>query len=386
MFKARIDQIDVIDALKKIRATVGKGKDESLDNMVYMEGDDIGGQPIVRFITNNGTEFSIVEAEAVSAVAGQSAPLVEFDRLLKLVETIDNSLTLDFDTTPKNELSFTYQGRRTPIKLVGLPNDKFLLPPEVQGASSIEMPLSIFKDGISVASTVINDDDRYPLYNCVNVVVKGGKVTFEAIDSKYRRMVACIKSCTHIGEGTFFIEATKAKKLLAGFDSSKTVEILLSNNNAEFIMDNASVAMRLQQGTFPNCLSYMPSQYITEVTFARQDMILSLERARIMTEDQKLGFKSCILNIENGMIEINLNNTFGMLFENVICTQKGDPIRSAYRIESLLDALKSIDEPDVTLSFPKTTICLLQPVSSSNIHKCLIPAVRLNDGAEEKTE
>lgn len=380
MFKVVVEQLELMEGLKKIKNTVGKGKDvnNTTDKYVYAETcmDPVKNVPVLKLVTTNFTEISEVLIEVVSADIGV-APLIEYDKISDMVSTIDDSIEITLHSPDGEDKMFiNYVGRKQAISFNCMPSSQFLFQGAPVTTSEVVVPYSIFKEGLDAAAAIISDDDRYPIFNCVHVTIEDGQAEFKAIDSNLKRMVIFSKPTTHTNEGTFFVECNKVRRMVSGFDSTKNVNILLSDNNIVLEQDSLKVTTRLLQGAFPEIKKFMPAQYAVEAVFNREEMLTSLKRAKIMV-DSMAGAKSCIFYIDQAFLTMNLNSQIGMLHECIICTLTGEPLQIAFMIESMSQALSALNEQDVKMCFYNKSNCVLMPESPQGYsHKILVPAVR----------
>ena len=381
MFKVVVEQLELMEGLRKIKNTVGKGKDANnqTDKYVYMETymDNIKKAPMLRLVTTNFTEISEALVEVVSADIGVS-PLMEYDKIFNMVGTIDDAIEITLHAPDEDtKLFMNYVGRRQAISFNCMPSAQFLFQTSPVTTSEVTVPYANFKEGLDAAATIISDDDRYPVFNCVHVTIADGMGEFEAIDSNLKRMVVFSKPMTHTNEGTFFVECNKVRRMISGFDATKNMNVLMSDNNIVFEQDGLKVTTRLLQGTFPEIKKFMPSQYAVETVFNRDEMLTSLKRAKIMF-DNLSGVKSCIFDIDQGFLTMNMNSQIGMLHECVINTLTGNPTQMAFMVDSISQALAAFSEPSIKMCFYSKSSCVLMPENPQGYsHKVLVPAVRI---------
>lgn len=378
MFKVIVEQEKLIDGLRKIKSTIGKGKDDknTTDKYVYMETYlDKVKKPMLKLISTNFTEISEVVIEAVNIEEGV-APLMEFVNLTDMINTITGITDIGLSIEDDVKLKITYKGKKkTIISLNGIPSEQFMFKSSPVTTSEIKMPCGTFKEGIDAASCIVIDDENLPMYNCVNVTIEKGVIDFEAIDPKSKRMIVYSSPTVHSGEGKFFVECNKIKRMIAGFDA-KEMSILLSDNNIVFQQDNLKVTTRLLQGAFPNIKTLMPSNYKSEVVFNRDEMLTALKRAGIMLESL-VGGKSIILDMDQGFLNINLNSKIGILKEFVVCSLLGEPVKMSFMVKGLTQVLSAFSAPSLKMCFYNDSSCIVVPeIAADYTHKMLITAVR----------
>ena len=382
MFGIKVEQLELMDALKKVKSTVGKGKDANnpFDKYVYMQvQEDAKCKPILKLTTTNLNEISEVECELISASSiGEVCSLLEFTVLYNLIATIDSSTEVEIvDSEPGKSVTVNYAGRKKPITLAAPKSSNFVYSnPNDKYDTVISLQCGDFKDCIDRASTVIVDNEEYPIYNCVHINIKNGQVIVKAIDvTMSKRMLLFSKMISHKGDGEFFIECNKAKKLIAGMDPTQNRKIGVNNNTISLEQRDVKYFIRLVTGTFPALEQFMPNQYKVEAVINKEEALAALKRVKVMSDSGK-GVKTCVFSINNVFTNIDLNTQVGSISEMITTSLKGQPLEMVFSIDSLISTLYSIDDSDVKMCFYANSCTVLMPANTKGIiHRVLVQAM-----------
>lgn len=384
MFSVKIEQLELMEALRKVKATVGKGKDSTnpFDKYLYMEViEDINCKPVLKLTTTNLNEISEVECPVISTVAtGEVCSLIEFNVFHNLIETIGSSVEIEItDDKVGKAISVTYSGRKKPIVLAAPDNSTFSLnQPNDQYTTTISMQCGDFKDCVDKASAVIVENESYPIYNCMHVNVLNGQVIIKAMDATMsKRMMLFSKMITHTGDGEFFMECNKVKKLLSSMDSTQNINININNNVIMLEQKGLKYYIRLVAGTFPTIEKFMPNQYKIEATINKEETLTALKRVKIMSESGK-GIKTCVFSINNVFTNIDLNTNIGSISEIITTTLQGDPLEMGFSIDSMISSLHGINDTDIKMCFYAKQCTVLMPANAKGIiHRILVPAMNI---------
>lgn len=136
-------------------------------------------------------------------------------------------------------------------------------------------------------------------------------------------------------------------------DIEETVEIHFTQTKALFKYKNLLFQSRLIEGVFPNTEALIPTSFLTELTFNKQEMISTLERASLFTSGESTNIIKLALT-ETGIVQISsIQNEIGAVLEELVpkkCTNQS-PFQIAFSSKFFLEALKAFDSPEITVHF-----------------------------------
>ena len=135
-------------------------------------------------------------------------------------------------------------------------------------------------------------------------------------------------------------------KILTG-DNEKEVQIFFGANHILFEFDDTIVVSRLIEGEYFKVDQMLSSDYATKVSLNKKDFLDSIERASILIRENDK--KPIILNIEDSKMSLKLNSSFGTMNAEILIHKTGQDLMIGFNPKFLSDALRIIDDEDVTL-------------------------------------
>ena len=383
MFKATIEQTELMKALRDISGSVGKGKmDNPTDASVYMRAYNDNGKGKVKFLSTNFNEWTSSTVDTVGLVEEGVAPLVTHSTLTTMIGTINSTFEITLEELGAQLLSINYTGRKSPIELPALLSGSFIVEPESTSDLSVKMPCEILKKGLDKASKVITDDPQRILYNCVNISLNANNILFEAIDSVTRRVMVYAVNHTNPVEGKFFVEANKVKSMLAGFDDSTDVEIDVGQNNICFTQGGKVAILRLTYGTFPQVVGWFPKTFRNKVVVQKDEMINALKRIQAMYENKSI-MKVAYCEFDNMFSNITMNSQKGKISETITTTLTGAEFRTVFSVDTLLKTLFSIETPSIEIVEYDNNHVSFSPDSPTGYeHKTIVMQIATRESAK----
>lgn len=166
-------------------------------------------------------------------------------------------------------------------------------------------------------------------------------------------------------------------KILNG-DNESEVLIFFSSNHVMFEFDDTVVVSRLIEGEYFKISQMLSSDYDTRVVVNKREFLDAIERASILIRENDK--KPIIINITDEGMQLKLNSTFGTMNAEISITKFGKDLMIGFNPKFLIDALRIIDDEDVTLYMmnPKSP-CFIKDEEENYIY--LILPVNFNAAA-----
>lgn len=139
---------------------------------------------------------------------------------------------------------------------------------------------------------------------------------------------------------------SEISKILSG-DNEKEVLIFFSNNHILFEFDDTVVVSRLIEGEYFRIDHMLSNDYETKLKVNKRDLMDGIERAMIMIRDSDR--KPVILNIEDTNLNMKVKSAFGSMNTDLMVNKDGKDIMIAFNPKFVLDALRVVDDEEVTL-------------------------------------
>lgn len=229
-----------------------------------------------------------------------------------------------------------------------LPAEEF---PEINfeiGENSFTMKQSALKKIINETIFCCAQDDSRPvLKGCLMEFRE--KLEMVALDG-YRLALASAEILSKSGEKSIICPARtlgEISKMLE--DSDEEITLYTQGGMLLIRADETTLVSRLYQGEFVQKDGVIPNQFKTVVTLSKQELVASVERAAILIRGDKNNLIT--LDVQNDCVKISSVSDFGNVAESVKAVQEGEEIVISMNAKFLLDALRALDEEEVTLSF-----------------------------------
>ncbi len=130
-------------------------------------------------------------------------------------------------------------------------------------------------------------------------------------------------------------------------DAESLVNIYFTNNHVLFEFDQTHVVSRLIEGDYFKINQMLSSDYETKVSINKKEFLDSIDRANLLIREGDK--KPIIINIQNGLLQVNVNSAVGALNEDIDIDKEGKDIMIGFNPKFLMDALRVIDDENVTM-------------------------------------
>lgn len=158
-------------------------------------------------------------------------------------------------------------------------------------------------------------------------------------------------------------------KILSG-ELEDEVHIFFTDKHILFEFDNTIVLSRLIEGEYYRINQMLSGDYETKLTVNRKEFLDCIDRASLLIKESEK--KPIILNIGASSMEMRVNSSIGSMNEVIDITQEGKNILIGFNPKFLMEALRVIDEEEVTLYMtnPKAP-CFIKNEEESYIYLIL---------------
>lgn len=130
-------------------------------------------------------------------------------------------------------------------------------------------------------------------------------------------------------------------------DAESFVNIYFTNNHVLFEFDQTHVVSRLIEGDYFKISQMLSNDYETKVSINKKEFLDSIDRANLLIREGDK--KPIIINILNGLLQVNVNSAIGALNEDIDIDKEGKDIMIGFNPNFLMDALRVIDDENVTM-------------------------------------
>ena len=309
-----------------------------------------------------GTDGDIALALTLAQidVKKEGEALVPADKLRQIVGAEDHEPTLSIETDGD---TCVIKGADATFKVFGFPPADFPPPPDfnaaVKGgaASVITQESTTIKE--LIARTLFATAREHSRYAINGVLFKRDGKKLEMVATDGRRLALARAQLKEAGEASSCIIPTKALTLLNKLldTPDESIEAAFTDHQAIFSIGGgaggvgrATLATNLVEGVFPPYEDVIPKAQDKKVTFARAVLYSGVRRAALLTNEESRGVR---LQFTGADKQLELTSRAPEMGEaNVrldVAGYQGDDIEIGFNPGFIIDALKVIQDPEVTM-------------------------------------
>ena len=334
-----------------------KGTNPAAEGILF-EADLSGIVKMTTFDLEKGTftqfECQVLEAGSCVIKAQKFAQTVRFME----ADTVDMSVD--------DELNIYIVCGNAKAKTKGIPVENFNQISELTEKSGFSVSEKTLKKMFNKVSFAVGVNEQRPVLNGCFIQAKEEGLLLVGCDGF--RIARCETSVEVVGIGgtadyQFILpgkSVNELEKLLDGEDEEKKVTIYMSKRSAVFVLENYTFFSKLIEGEYINFDNLINRNQKIVVVVERRDLIGSLERAALVTEETaKVNTASHVkLAIEEGVIKISAISIISSVNDEINCEHDGEDIVIAFNNKFLIECLKNCDSSlvKIYLSSPHSSI------------------------------
>lgn len=289
----------------------------------------------------------------------------------------DNDVVIETDSSYKTTITC----EKAKFNIVGKSGEDFSYLPYIERNESICVSQFTLKDVIRQTIFSISDNDNNKLMtgelfqiqeNRLKVVsLDGHRISIRNIELKEnyesRKVVVPGKTLQEIS------------KILTG-EAEDMVNIFFTDNHILFEFEKTKVVSRLIEGEYFHIDQMLSSDYETKLKINKREFLNCIDRATLLVREGDK--KPIIMNIRDESMELKINSFVGSMNEEIQIEKEGKDILIGFNPKFFIDALRVIDEEEVTLYMvnPKAP-CFIKDDEGKFIY--LILPVNFNAAANE---
>ena len=256
----------------------------------------------------------------------------------------------DSDVVIETDASFktTITCEKAKFNIVGKSGDDFSYIPYIERNEAITLSQFTLKEVIRQTIFSIADNDNNKLMtgelfeieeNHLKVVsLDGHRISIRNIELKnnyeHKKVVVPGKTLQEVS------------KILPG-SAEEDVNMFLTDNHIVFEFDDTTVVSRLIEGEYFKIEQMLSSDYETKVKINKRELLDCIDRATLLVKEGDK--KPIIMNVTDGNMELKINSFIGSMNEDIDIVKEGKDILIGFNPKFFIDALRVIDEEDVSL-------------------------------------
>ncbi len=256
----------------------------------------------------------------------------------------------DSDVTIETDASFktTITCEKAKFNIVGKSGDDFSYIPYIERNEPIVMSQFTLKEVIRQTIFSIADNDNNKLMTGELFEIKENDLKVVSLDG-HRISIRNIELKNNYSHKKVVVPGKtlqEVSKILPG-SAEDEVSIFLTDNHIVFEFENTTVVSRLIEGEYFKIEQMLSSDYETKVKINKRELLDCIDRATLLVKEGDK--KPIIMNITDGTMELKINSFIGSMNEDIDIAKEGKDILIGFNPKFFIDALRVIDEEEVTL-------------------------------------
>ena len=256
----------------------------------------------------------------------------------------DNDITLTTDSN--NNALITCE--KSKFNIAGKSGDDFSYLPAIIKDKMITLSQFQLKEVINqtIFSIAINDNNKMMTGELFEV--NEGTLKVVGLDG-HRIAIRNIKLEGRSDDVRVVIPGKTLQEIskILNADAESFVNIYFTNNHVLFEFDQTHVVSRLIECYYFKISQMLSNDYETKVSINKKEFLDSIDRANLLIREGDK--KPIIINILNGLLQVNVNSAIGALNEDIDIDKEGKDIMIGFNPKFLMDALRVIDDENVTM-------------------------------------
>lgn len=328
-------------------------------------------------LTGNDMELGIeTKVEGLILEHGKIALEAKlFSDIIRKLSGGDSPIIIESD----EKYNTTISCDKSVFKIQGKDGEEFSYIPHIERDRYITLSQFTLKEVIRQTLFSISPNDSNKMMTGELFEVKDNELKVVSLDG-HRMSIRKIILKEHYNDIKVIVPGKtlgEISKILNG-DNESEVQIFFSSNHIMFDFDSTLVVSRLIEGEYFRISQMLSSDYETKVNVNRRTFLDSIERASILIRENDK--KPIIITINDEGMQLKMNSAFGTMNAEVGITKYGKDLMIGFNPKFLIDALRIIDDEEVTLYMmnPKSP-CFIKDEEENYIY--LILPVNFNAAA-----
>ena len=245
-------------------------------------------------------------------------------------------------------LQTTIVCEKAKFDISGKPGEEFSYLPVIEKEDSIEISQFTLKEVIRQTIFSIADTESNKLMTGELFEIKDNMLRVVSLDG-HRISIRKIELKDQVNDKKLVVPGKtliEVSKILSG-ELESQVYISYTNNHIVFEFDNTIVVSRLIEGEYFKIDQMLSSDYDTKVKINKKELLSCIDRATLLVKEGDK--KPIIINIGDEVMELKIKSQIGSMNEEIVINKEGKDLLIGFNPKFLIDALRVIDEEEVTL-------------------------------------
>ncbi len=329
----------------------------------------------VQFTCTNGEMTIKTVANAV--ISEDGCALLPAKLLFELMRKLDGDIDIQVEGAQKA----TITARESRTSMVCMDASEFPDIQDVQGDYVVRLPQKKLGDAVSrITFAVSADETRRILTGCL-MEMYPQEVRFVCLDG-FRLAMQRVYVDHELPAGKEAVSAILPGKVIgeiAGMvgDGEDEIALHCSATHLMAAFNHTKVYSPLIPGEYINYKQILPTTWMTAIRVDKAAISSAIERAALMAREGNNNLLK--LKVDEDNLTIMANAERGAVVEKIGIDFEGSPLDIAFNARYLMDVIKNIDTPDMSMRFnTNVSPCVVCPVSGNQYTYLVLP-VRVSE-------
>ena len=258
------------------------------------------------------------------------------------------------------------------FELKGINPEGFPLIPTIEKKNTFRISQKLMRDMIKQTIFAVSIDENRPIFMGLLIECHNKELCFVSVDGFRVALRKSIIKDENICLSVVVPGKTLSElaKILQPIDDE--IIIYSTKNQIMFDMQNCKVTSRLLEGEFLNYKNIIPKEFETRLRISKKEILSSIERASLITmEEKKYPVK---FDVTSDNVMIFSNTTLGAVRENLKVEVEGRKINIGFNPRYFIDALKVIEDEEIDILFTSDIgPCTIKPIEGDNYAYMILP-------------
>ncbi|MCI8485376.1 MAG: DNA polymerase III subunit beta [Lachnospiraceae bacterium] len=295
-------------------------------------------------LTANDMELGI-ETKIEGEIAERGVIALDAKIFSEIVRKLpDNDVTIETDASFKTIITC----EKAKFNIIGKSGEDFSYLPYIERNQPVILSQFTLKEVIRQTIFSIADSDTNKLMTGELFEIKENQLKVVSLDG-HRISIRTIELKEPYEDHKVVVPGKtlqEVSKILPG-DANESVSMFFTDNHIVFEFASTTVVSRLIEGEYFKIEQMLSSDYETKIKINKRELLDCIDRATLLVKEGDK--KPIIMNITDGNMELKISSFIGSLNEDIDIQKDGKDILIGFNPKFFIDALRVIDEEEVTL-------------------------------------
>lgn len=258
------------------------------------------------------------------------------------------------------------------FELKGLSSAGFPALPSIEKENTFIINQKTIRDMIKQTIFAVSVDENRPILTGSLIECRNGEMTFVSIDG-FRLALRKTAIEGNTSEFNVVVPGKTLNEIVKILQHNEdNITIYSTKNQILFDIGKCKIVSRLLEGEYLNYKSIIPKDFETKIKVSTKDILSSIERASLMTmEEKKYPVK---FNITDEKIIISSNTDMGAVREELRIEMSGNPMDIGFNPRYFIEALKVVEDEVIEIYFTSSVgPCTIRKIENDNFAYMILP-------------